>query len=307
MPHVPAAAVPQQEVPVSADLVAGLLADQHPDLLRRELGAATAGWDNAVFRLGADLCVRLPRRALAAPLLLKELDVVPAVAGRLAEAGVGVALPLPVRRGRPGRGYPWDWSVCTWAEGLPALELPPAARGPAAAELGRFLQVLHMPAPEGAPGNPFRDGGLDSIDAAVRSRLARLEGRRDAAALARLWEHVRRAVPREGPRRWIHGDLHPGNVLLAADGGLRSVLDFGDACAGDPAVDLASAWQFFGRGDRAAFTSQLAAAYDADCWLRAAGWALHFGLLAVATEGTERAFARNGEATLAALLEDFAP
>lgn len=304
---MPTASVPEQEVPISADLVSVLLADQHPDLADRVLRPAAVGWDNVVFRLGEDLCVRLPRRALAAPLLLKELEVVPAAAARLAAAGVDVGLPLPVRRGRPGRGYPWNWSVCLWADGLPALAVPARLRGAAAGRLAPFLRALHATARAGAPANRFRDGGLDSIDAAVRARLARVGARADASALARLWDRCRRAAPPTGPRRWVHGDLHPGNVLLAADGGLTAVIDFGDACAGDPAVDLACAWQLFGPADRAAFRARLGADYDADCWLRAAGWALHFGLLAVATEGSDPAVTDGGEDTLAALLADFAP
>src|SRR5436305_1105869 len=49
----------------------------------------------------------------------------------------------------------------------------------------------------------------------------------------------------EGPGLWLHGDLHPANVLLRPDGGLAAVLDFGDLGAGDPAVDLAVAWLMF--------------------------------------------------------------
>jgi aminoglycoside phosphotransferase (APT) family kinase protein len=303
---MPATSVPEQEVPVTADLVAGLVADQHPDLADLALRPAAVGWDNLVFRLGGDLCVRLPRRTLAAPLLLKELEVVPAAAARLAAAGVDIGLPLPVRRGRPGRGYPWDWSVCLWANGLPALAVPARLRGAAAARLASFLVALHAPASAGAPANPFRDGGLDSIDAAVRERLARAAARADADALARLWNGFRSAAAHQGPRRWVHGDLHPGNVLLGADGRLSAVIDFGDACAGDPAVDLACAWQLFGFRDRAAFRARLGAAYDHACWLRAAGWALHFGLIAAVTEGSDPAVAASGEDTLAELLGDFA-
>ena len=40
---------------------------------------------------------------------------------------------------------------------------------------------------------------------------------------------------------WIHGDLHPGN-LLVRDGRLSGVLDFGDVTAGDPATDLSVGW-----------------------------------------------------------------
>ena len=46
----------------------------------------------------------------------------------------------------------------------------------------------------------------------------------------------------------FHGDLHPGNILLADDGSLAGVIDFGDVGAGDPAVDLAVGWLMFDVG-----------------------------------------------------------
>lgn len=319
LPRLPAAvAAPPAEVPITAELVAALLGDQHPDLAGLALRAAAEGWDNVIFQLGDELCVRLPRRALAAPLLLKELDIVPGLARRLAAAGVDIGLPEPVRRGRPGRGYPWDWSVCRWTEGTSGLEVASSDRAAAVPQLAAFLTALHAEAPADAPANPFRDGGLDSIDAPIRERLARVAGRPDAAALRALWDRLRVTAPLDRPRRWVHGDLHPGNLLFAPDGSLAAVVDFGDLCAGDPAVDLACTWQLFGPADRARFRSLLGSppgrgphgddgpAYDGGCWQRAAGWALHFGLLSVATEGNDPAFERNGEATLAALLEDFA-
>ncbi|WP_077487770.1 aminoglycoside phosphotransferase family protein [Sinomonas mesophila] len=328
MTSVPAAsAVPSEEFPITLGLVAGLLADQHPDLARLPLRPAAVGWDNVVYRLGDGLCVRVPRRALAAELVRKELDVVPALAARLADAGVGVALPVPVREGRPGRGYPWPWSVCRWTEGTPGLEVPAAERASAVPALAAFLRALHTPAPAGAPENPFRGGGLAGLDTAVGSRLAVLSqlgapsrhggpgapcpariGAGDVPALARLWDRLRGTPELDGPRRWIHGDLHAGNVLFAPDGGLAGVIDFGDVCAGDPAADLAAAWQLFRAQDRERFRSLLehdGSGYGEACWLRAAGWALHFGLLSVATEGNDPAFVRNGEETLAGLLAEF--
>ena len=321
MTSVPAAsAVPAEEFPITLGLVAGLLADQHPDLAGLPLRPAAVGWDNVVYRLGDSLCVRVPRRALAAELVRKELDVVPALAARLAAAGVGVALPVPVREGRPGRGYPWPWSVCRWTEGTPGLEVTAAERAAAVPGVAAFLRALHVPAPAGAPENPFRGGGLARLDTAVAARLARLGTAgappltritaQDAPALAGLWERLRDTPELDVPRSWIHGDLHAGNVLFAPDGGLAGIIDFGDVCAGDPAVDLAAAWQLFGSRDRAAFRSLLeddGDGYGAACWLRAAGWALHFGLLSVATEGKDPAFVRNGEETLAGLLGEFGP
>jgi aminoglycoside phosphotransferase (APT) family kinase protein len=48
----------------------------------------------------------------------------------------------------------------------------------------------------------------------------------------------------DGPPIWLHGDLHPFN-LVVNQGRLSAVIDFGDLCAGDPATDLAVAWMLF--------------------------------------------------------------
>ena len=54
--------MPEAEVDVSVELVRGLLTEQHPDLAGLPLEVVANGWDNVVIRLGADLCVRAPRR-----------------------------------------------------------------------------------------------------------------------------------------------------------------------------------------------------------------------------------------------------
>src|SRR5437868_4236269 len=60
---MPADDMPAAEVDVDVALVRALLSEQFPDLLDLDLTALAFGWDNAIFRLGDDLTVRLPRRA----------------------------------------------------------------------------------------------------------------------------------------------------------------------------------------------------------------------------------------------------
>src|SRR5215216_4629259 len=92
---------PAAEFAIDSALVAGLLADQHPDLAPLPLHAIDAGWDNALFRLGDQLAVRLPRRAIAAPLIINEQTWLPRLSDQLT-----LPIPAPIRIGAPARGYP---------------------------------------------------------------------------------------------------------------------------------------------------------------------------------------------------------
>src|SRR5689334_3635384 len=131
---------PPAEVLIDSALVAGLLAKQHPDLAHLPLRAVDAGWDNALFRLGDHLAVRLPRRALAAPLIIHEQRWLPNLANCLA-----LPIPAPLRVGTPTLGYPWHWSIVPWLSGMAADQHAPDAAQ--ALPFAAFLRSLHVPAP----------------------------------------------------------------------------------------------------------------------------------------------------------------
>ena len=78
-----ASGTPPAEVRVDKARVRALLRDQHPDLAERSLEVAESGFDNAMFRLGEDLAVRLPRREIAGPLIVHEQKWLPELAARL--------------------------------------------------------------------------------------------------------------------------------------------------------------------------------------------------------------------------------
>lgn len=269
--------MPAAEVEVHEALVVRLLRQQHPDLAG-EVTLVANGWDNALFRLGDSLCVRLPRRAAAAGLVLNEQRWLPELAPRLP-----VPIPAPVRTGTATDFYPWAWSITPWIEASPADEFPPAARTAVSEELAEFMVALHTPAPAEAPRNPVRGVPLGSRSAAVHERLA--GGSIDRAdELAALWRQLVATPAWAGPPLWLHGDPHPANVLLKTDASgrparLAGVIDFGDITAGDPATDLAAAWLIFDADARDAFRAhtQELAPLDDTTWLRARGWALNMG------------------------------
>ena len=90
------------EVRIDEDLVQQLLRTQLPELAHQDLHLVPAqGTDNVMFRLGAELSVRLPRKPSAARSLLIEREWLPRVAPRLP-----LAVPLPVASGEPSRAPP---------------------------------------------------------------------------------------------------------------------------------------------------------------------------------------------------------
>ncbi|BBE22229.1 aminoglycoside phosphotransferase [Arthrobacter sp. MN05-02] len=295
------AVLPRAEIDIAPSLVVSLLADQHPDLADRPLGPVGHGWDNELFRLGPDLVVRLPRRQVADALMVAEQQWLPGVTARLA-----VPTSAPLRCGVPGPGYPWHWSVARWIEGCSGITVPRARRLPAARPLARFLAEFQQPAPPGAPVSPVGRGGpLAARDDVVRERLASLpvapEGR-----LLRVWDEALAAPAWTGPDLWLHGDLHPANIVLGPGGVLAGVVDFGDLCSGDPATDLAAAWLVFDAAGRSALRAELEALrpVDAATWTRARGWAMSMGSALAASSDDAPEFLTLGLEVLAAVLED---
>jgi len=280
---------PAAEVAVDVPLVRALLRDQHPDLAGLPLTVVANGWDNVVLRLGHDLAVRVPRRAAAAELVEHEQRWLPEIAARV---GGVVPVPVPVRTGGPALGYPWSWSVVPWLPGVPAGPRVGGLR--VAGALAAFLRRVHVPAPADAPVNPVRAVPLATRSDAVLTRLATEDVPR-ARALAEVWRTAADLPAYAGPPVWVHGDLHPFNLLVApsADGDdrLSAVLDFGDLTAGDPAVDLATAWLTLGREARRGFRALVAV--DDATWGRARGWAVSIGsALHLSDDDVFRAVAR---------------
>ena len=229
--------VPPAEIDIDGSLVKRLLADQHPDLADLPIRELDAGWDNVMFRLGDELIVRVPRRALGGELIERELWGLPQVAGNLP-----IPVPVPIRSGRPTDYYPWSWSILPWIEGEPVLSRKIAASE--AESLARFLRELHRPAPERAAANPFRGVPLSMRDEMIQTRMnSPLVVDEIGDDIRSIWKAGVEAELYEG-RLWLHGDLHPKNVLVR-DEKIAGIIDWGDITAGDPATDLAALWMLF--------------------------------------------------------------
>lgn len=272
----PPPATPAAEVEIDPELVRALLRHQHPDLAHLDLEPLDAGWDNALFRLGDALCVRLPRRQLAAALIEHEQRWLPYLAPRLP-----LPIPAPQRTGRPGSGYPWCWSVLPWLPGAPADLEPPAPDQ--AQVLADFLRALHQAAPRQAPSNPFRGVPLAQRQDVVEARLGRLAARTPDVTerVVAAWQAALSA-PEARQACWVHGDLHARNVLVTA-GSITGVIDWGDVCRGDPATDLAAVWMLLEPADARCEAMRRYGNAAAGTWRRALGWAVSFGTVLLET------------------------
>ncbi len=269
----------QTETGITAELVRSLLRDQHPDLADRPVRLGARGWDNQLWRLGGDLAVRLPWATRSADALLrKEYAWVPGLAPHLP-----LPVPVPQRLGEPSERFPRPWIVTTWVPGSPADRAPATRAADAADRLAAFLTALHRPAPDGAPAGRGRGGPPADHAEPFAGQLASAAERGlipDPDAVRAVWEDAAAAPAWAGPPRWLHGDLHPANVLTA-DGTFCGVIDFGDLCAGDPACDLAAAWLLLPDGAADRFHRAYRPAPDAATLRRARGWAVMKALACV--------------------------
>ncbi len=264
------------EVHIDAALVGRLLAAQFPqwaDLPLRPIDST--GTDNAIFRLGEDMVVRLPRIHWAIAQVDREQRWLPRFAPLLP-----LAIPVPLAKGHAAEGYPWDWAVYRWLEGENASVEPIGDLARAATDLARFVAALQRIDPTGGPiPGPLNSGRgvpLATRDADTRAAIASLDGMLDADAVTEAWEAALHAPVWGGPPVWIHGDIAAGN-LLVEQGRVTAVIDFGCLGVGDPACDLMIAWTLLSADPREAFREALSV--DDATWARGRGWALSCALI----------------------------
>lgn len=238
-----------------------------------------------MWRVGGRLAVRLPRTPGAPELLRKEQRWLPVLAPRLP-----LPVPVPVRTGTPSAAFPRPWAVVTWVPGEPGDRAVLTRGDDAAVRLAGFLAALHASAPAEAPVNEVRGGTLCGRTAEFEERFGAVADLLTGAELSdarSLWQQAVAAPAWSGAPVWLHGDLHPANVVVA-DGTLAGVLDFGDVCAGDPATDLAAVWLLLPAGTARRFFRSYGTVHEATL-RRARGWAV---LRALSLLGIGRAHER---------------
>lgn len=266
------------EVDTDPSLVRRLLAAQFPQWAELPLEPVPSpGTDNAIYRLGSDMAVRLPRIHWAAGQVDKEQRWLPRLAPLLP-----LAIPVPLGKGEPAEGYPYAWSIYSWLEGETATVERIADPGRAATDLAQFVASLQRIDPTDGPDpgehNSFRGAPLATRDAETRAAIASLGRTIDAGAVTAAWEAALRAPEWRHAPVWIHGDLDPRN-LLVEHGRISAVIDFGCLGVGDPACDVAVAWKALVANARDSFRAVLSV--DEATWARGRGWALSQALIAL--------------------------
>ena len=254
------------EVHTDAALVRRLLLAQHPEWADRPISRVpSAGTDNAMYRIGDDLAVRLPRIDWAVKNVAKEQRWLPTLAPHLP-----LAVPLPVAEGLPTDEFPYPWGVVRWLPGRLAtsddLDDPVQAAKDLAAFVRALREIDHRDGPRHQRGASIRHG-----DRMVRDGVGRLDGELDIDALLAVWSEAVTAPEHDGPPTWFHGDLSYLN-LLATDGRISGVIDWGTCGVGDPAIDMIPAWSLLPAGAREVYRDELGVD-DAE-WARGKGWVI---------------------------------
>jgi aminoglycoside phosphotransferase (APT) family kinase protein len=289
----------QLSVPI--ETVRRLVAEQFPqwgELSIRPL--ASAGTVNALFRIGDHLTGRFPLHPieleLARQWLREEAEAARELAGRTA-----YATPEPVAIGEPGAGYPLPWSVQTWVPGTAAAEDDLSASVAFARDLAAFIGGVRSIDTRGRTfARAGRGGDLRNHDAWMRECFAHSEDLVDVPRLRQIWAGLR-DLPRTSPDVMTHGDLTPGNVLVA-DGRLAGVIDVGGLGPADPALDLVAAWHLLQSGPREVLRADLGV--DDLEWRRGQAWALEQAMGVVwYYVDTNPAMHRMGHTTLQRILD----
>ena len=263
------------EVDTNASLVRRLLAAQFPQWANLPIVPVdSAGTDNAIYRLGENMVMRLPRIHWAVDQVNKEHLLLPLLAPFLP-----LAISAPLAKGEPGEGYPWHWSLYRWLKGENATIDRIADPNQTAIALAQFIIALQqIDTTDGPPAMDHNSRGapLATRDARTRKAIAALQGMINTTAATAAWEAALQAPEWNRPPVWFHGDMLPGNLLFER-GRLSAVIDFGGLGLGDPACDLMIAWGLFSGESRDVFRTAIAV--DDATWARGRGHALSQALI----------------------------
>jgi aminoglycoside phosphotransferase (APT) family kinase protein len=292
------------QLTVTETTVCELIVDQFPQWRSLPVrGLSTSGTVNALFRVGDHLSARFPLQGSDAEAVRQQLEAEAAAAGELL-GRTRFATPEPVGIGRPGRSYPLPWSIQTWLPGTTAAQQDPGDSVPFARDLASFIRDVRSIDTRGRTfARDGRGGDLRAHDAWMEECFANSEHLLDVPWLRRLWARLR-DLPRTSADVMTHGDLIPGNALVA-DGRLRGVIDVGGLGPADPALDLVAAWHLLETEPRRVLRDELGC--DDLEWARGQAWAFEQAMGVVwYYEHSNPAMHQMGRTTLQRILDEAA-
>jgi aminoglycoside phosphotransferase (APT) family kinase protein len=232
----------------------------------------SSGTDNALFRLGNEYIIRLPRieweTGSVNKSINKEYEWLPKIAKFLK-----IPISEPIFKGHPDKSYPWSWLISKWNEGHnPDFENDNEYEF-LAKDLAYFLNELHKTNLSHGPLSR-RGVALNTkiVDEETKKAISELEGEIDIPIVTEIWERLSNIPNWNKEPVWVHGDFLPGNILIQ-NNRLSAVLDFTDVGMGDPACDLVIAWSLLNPNSRFIFRKKLEK-IDDNTWERGKGWAL---------------------------------
>lgn len=256
-------------IKIDTFLVQKLIAEQFPQWQSLPIyQVAQSGWDNRTFHLGEEMVIRLPSDKEYEPQIEKEYKWLPWLSKQLS-----FEITQPIALGKPSSIYPWHWSINRWIEGESASRLNIHDMKGFAETLGKCLKEFQsLDATEGplaGAHNFYRGGSLKAYDQEMQRAIPKIKKAYEQTLAASLWQ---RAISSEWQLKpvWVHGDIAVGNILVRK-GRFHALIDFGQLAIGDPACDLAIAWNLFSAEERSLFKD--AVQLDNDTWMRALGWA----------------------------------
>ena len=245
------------DVVIDEALVRALIAEQFPQLDAHSVRLLGEGFDNSVWLVDKEWAFRFPRRAIAVPLVARELSVLSRLASLLP-----IPIPTPAFVGTESELFARPFFGHRRLAGVEAADasLTDADRARLGRGLGRFLRTLHAPETKevvdidrSLPVDPNRRAEMPYRVSMTRERLAALADL--SPGTKRAAERILDDAERLGPSSrevLLHGDLHVRHVLVD-EGEISGVIDWGDVCVGDPAVDLLLVWSVVPPDARAGF------------------------------------------------------
>jgi aminoglycoside phosphotransferase (APT) family kinase protein len=235
--------VPQPELPASqltAATVAGLIADQFPDLAGCEIAWLGAGWDHDLFSVGADWILRFPQRADRVDWLARETKIL-AIAGETLAPG---SVPVFELAGRPSAAFPYPFVGYRRLPGTTAGQPVSSDLDGLAADIGELFSRLHRIEPKQIPPCPggYENEPWDQLQTELVDDAAAARALLPAHLLAKAEPYLSGQVappPADGPRRFIHNDICPEHVIVdATTGRLTGLIDFTDSLVGEVVIDF---------------------------------------------------------------------